>query len=273
MKLTLFDTEPDNRFQILIYIVILILQRDMEGYVPNKLGSRTVSIALAMTLMIVMTTYTAILTTRNIESTFTLPVSGMKDQKVTHPTPEFKIATYKDSLYSTMFQQSEKSSWRRLGDFMEPYNFGKFAEAYDKFKQGTLSAAIIDEVTLWWGWKDNRHCDIDIAASIQTKEMGFALTKGSAWNAPVSYYIRKYKINGVLENLRGKYIATKCTLKSENKPNQLSLVYLSGAFTMLLLGVFVSGLLLILEQIYVLCNKKREVRRLSTYTLTHDYSG
>ena len=154
---------------------------------------------------------------------------------------------------------------------MEPYNFGKFAMAYDDHKQGTLSAAIIDAVTLWWGLKDNRLCDIEIAINIQPKELGFVLPKGSAWNSPISYFLRKYKVNGVIENLKKKYISSKCTEKNENKPHQFSLLYLSGACTMLLVGIIVSGVVFSLEQLYVLRNKKREERRLSTYTLTCEY--
>ena len=197
------------------------------------------------------------MTSLNIENISKLPVSGMDDPKLTHPTSKFKVATYKDSIYSNTFKKSEKASWKRLGQFMEPYNFGKFAEAYNEFMEGSLSGAIIDDVTLWWGWKNNRYCDVEIAANILTRAMGFALPKGSSWNAPISYFLRKYEGNGELEKMSKKYMSSKCSNKSENKPKQFNLLYLSGACILLFIGVFVSCIVFCLEQLYIKLHTKR----------------
>ena len=96
----------------------LLFLRDIEGYVSNGLGC--IHYALAMTLMIITTTYTAILTTRNIENTFMLPVQEMSDPNLTYPTSKFKVATYNYGFFSNMFKQSANSTWKCLGEFMEP---------------------------------------------------------------------------------------------------------------------------------------------------------
>ena len=70
---------------------------------PKNIGSRVISIALAITLMIIVTTYTALLTTKNIQSTKTLPISGLKDPMFINPTPSFKIGTFK-GVSGTLFE-------------------------------------------------------------------------------------------------------------------------------------------------------------------------
>ena len=77
-------------------------------------------------------TYTAVLTTRNIENTQILPISGVSDPKFVNPTPNFKIGKYNG--FSSYFEHSDNPSWRRLSKFMKPYNFIDFSKAQEKFQ-------------------------------------------------------------------------------------------------------------------------------------------
>ena len=96
--------ESDNESLMLpfMYTIGLLFQRDVGGTTPRYLGSRTVSIIIAVTMMIIMTTYVAVLATRNITSKKSVLVSGLNDPKIQQPTPGFKIGTWKDSHYSQM---------------------------------------------------------------------------------------------------------------------------------------------------------------------------
>ena len=132
-----------------------------------------------MTLMIIMTTYTAVLATRNIMYTKEVPISGMEDPKATHPSDDFKIATFKGGLNSRMFEESNKTTWRGLGNFMKKYNFQSSEEAFDSLINGTLQAVIIDKIHLKYRWKSNTYCNLQVVENIVRRSYGFALSHGS----------------------------------------------------------------------------------------------
>ena len=266
-KLIYLRSNVENSCNILTYGIGLLFQRDIGGLVPKNLGSRLISIALATALMIVMTTYTAVLTTRNIEDRKTLPISGLKDPKVIQLTEKFKIATYKDSFISQMFENSHRTVWTQLGYFMKNYNFNNFPEAYQQLQQGDLHACIIHKVGIETGWKNNRFCDVQIVEHIRKEALAFALRKNSSWTEPISNLMREYKENGVLNQIKTRYMSSKCTLKIGDHPKQFSLLYLSGACIMLILGVIVSVIIFILEHIVNICAKRFVVKRRSSSEL------
>ena len=78
-RLIPLPSDKSTAGNILTYAVGLLFQRDIGGLNPRNFGSRVVSTALAIALMIVMTTYTAVLTARNIVNIKTLPISGIID--------------------------------------------------------------------------------------------------------------------------------------------------------------------------------------------------
>ena len=112
----------ESWLQFFLYSIGLLVQRDVGGSIPHYVGSRTVSIVLAIAMIIVMTTYVAVLATKNITTKQTLPISGLNDQKAKSPTPSFKIGTWKDTSCSEFFERSKNPDVRRLGKFMKPYN-------------------------------------------------------------------------------------------------------------------------------------------------------
>ena len=64
------------------YIIGLLFQRDIRGKNPMTLSSKTISIFVAIFTLVIMSTYTAVLTANNVTSTKSLPIAGYKDQKV-----------------------------------------------------------------------------------------------------------------------------------------------------------------------------------------------
>ena len=111
---------------IVTYAMGLLFQRDIGGLVPRNLGSRVVSVALAITLMIIMTTYTAVLTTRNIIKTRTLPINGLNDPKLTNPMTKFKLGTYWYGPNMRLLEGSPRATWRQIAKMMKPNNFTVF---------------------------------------------------------------------------------------------------------------------------------------------------
>ena len=64
------------------YLFGLMFQRDIGGINPKNFSSRTVSIALAIVMMVIMSTYTAVLTANKVTHKSVLPITGFSDVKV-----------------------------------------------------------------------------------------------------------------------------------------------------------------------------------------------
>ena len=66
----------------IMYLFGLLFQRDIGGLNPRTLGSRVISITVALAFMIVMSTYTAVLTLNAVTHVERLPITGFMDPKV-----------------------------------------------------------------------------------------------------------------------------------------------------------------------------------------------
>ena len=258
------------KIQVLTYAIGLLFQRDVAGHVPRNLGSRVVSVALAITLMIIMTTYTAVLTTKNIINIRTLPISGLDDPKLTDPATKLKVGTYKYSPHMRLFEASQKATWKRVAKIMRLNSFTTFAEAVKRMRKGTLHAAIVSEDILKKGWKNSLHCDLRIAQNILKQPLALALPKKSPWREPISNLLRRYRENGFLDQMKSKYKASKCPEEKGHQPQQFSLLYLSCACIMLVLGVLLSIFLFNVEHLFNVYTKKRKAERISAHTLSNN---
>ena len=251
----------ESGYGILTYALGLLFQRDAGGLLPKNLGSQVISITLALSLMIIMTTYTAVLTTRNIEDRKMFSISGMDDPKMIHLSPNFKIGTFTDFNY---FERHSKKELRRLGEFMKTYKFSYFVDAYDRMRKGFLDAVIIEKSALQLNWKHELYCDVKIVESVYEISIAFALRKGSHWNEPISRLIGKYKSRGLLDNLKRRYMVSHCIKEDTNQPKQFGILYLSGACILLILGFILSIVSFLFEKLINACANHR-----SSYTLPH----
>ena len=64
------------------YVVGLLFQHDLGGQNPQKFATRVVSIGFAITVMVIMSTYTAVLTANKVTTRDRLPIKGFDDPKV-----------------------------------------------------------------------------------------------------------------------------------------------------------------------------------------------
>ena len=148
---------------------------------------------------------------------------------------------------------------------MKPNNFLGVKEAHKGFEEGMLHAVIVFGIDLSIGWKNNQLCNIKTVQKIIEQSVGFALSKESPWKEALSHQIRKYKINGILDNIKRKYMALHCTQKTSNQPKQFGILYLSGACMLLMIGIIVSLLFFAIEHVINAC-----VKRFSSNIPTHD---
>ena len=85
--------------EVMTYIFGLTFQRDMGGRNPLRWGGRVVALSYAAAMTVVMTTYTAHLTAKNIQVVPKNSFLGLKDPRVRY--------TYQDTLYNS-FQSGRK---------------------------------------------------------------------------------------------------------------------------------------------------------------------
>lgn len=69
-------------YEAMTYIVGVVLQRDLGGINPRKLGTRVVAIFFAFAMVVFITSCTAVLTTDSIKQTEENPFLGLKDSRV-----------------------------------------------------------------------------------------------------------------------------------------------------------------------------------------------
>ena len=258
------ESTGETWLQFFIYSIGLLVQRDVGGSIPRYLGSRTISIVLAITMMITMTTYVAVLATKNITTKKILPISGLNDQKVKSPTPNFKIGTWKDSAYSQMFERSQNPVWRRFGQFMKPYNFNNLEEALNQLQKGTIHAIIANTISLTLMWNRHNGCDIQFEKVITHDHLAFAITKGPYWKAPMSNLIQMYIESGKLASFERKWLSSNCDVPRVDLSQKFGMLYLSGACCMIVFGVFISGVVFIFEYVCFTIKKKKS----SAYSVT-----
>ena len=245
------DHEKHCWVETFTYAMGLLLQRDIAGSLPNNLGSRTTSISLAFALMIIMSTYTALLTSRNISNEKKLPISGFGDPKVQEATSAFTFGTLKNSYYSDFFENNENSTWRNVGMFMRPYNVDSTSGGFKALANGILDAFITSEGAIRYQRKSNNYCDVDIAGVLSRVYYGFALPKDSSWTETINHFIRKYKENGKLSYIESKYFASKCSMQTSTNAEQFGILYLSGACALIAVGFMLSVVVFVFELLIV----------------------
>ena len=231
------------------YAMGLLLQRDIAGSLPHHLGSRTIAISLAVTLMIIMSTYTALLTSQNISNQKKLPVSGFNDPKIIQPSAKFKFGTLKNSQNSHFFEKNDNPKWRSIAKFMKSYNVDTHFAGLEALRKGNLHAYIVVTTNLRLYWKSNLYCNIATVGTVKIEYFGFALPKGSHWKEPINNLIRKYHENGKLADIQRKYLASQCEKQSASRPEQFDLLYLSGICALLVVALIVSFIVIIFEYI------------------------
>ena len=139
-------------------------------------------------------------------------------------------------------------------------------------KEDYLHAAINLKAILKLRRKRNLLCDIEIADSIFEDMFAFAVTKGSLWNEPIFDLLRMYKVKGTLDNIERKHMVEKSAKESSSQPKHSNLFYLSGACTMLVLGMVCSIVFFTAEHVISMCMNKC-VRKKSSRTLSHEIDG
>ena len=245
----IFKEESYKWGSSILYMMGMLWQKDIGGEDPCHLSSRTISVSFAIFTMVLMTSYTAVLTAKNITTVKVLPITGFDDPKVTQRDTTFRYGATSNSAHSDMFKESSVEEWRRLSQFMDQYNFESSAEGLRFLNEGKLEAIIIGHDSMMPRWRHNKYCNVKFAGQpIRSEHFGFALPKGSPWKEVISNRIMEYKENGFINQLESEWFSSSCQQRNiESK--KYDLIYLSGACIMLMIGILCSLMSFIVEKV------------------------
>eukprot|EP00794_Sanderia_malayensis_P016058 gene16058-17681_t len=218
------------------YFSGLTFQRDLGGKSPTQYGARLTAVVFAFSMVITMTAYTAVLTASQVIQEERNPFLGIKDERMTNPTPEFKFASVKETATEAFFRGNSDPTLRRMYLFMKNYGTKTTADGIENVRTGKIQGFISDKAFLQYYVMKQRKCVLQIVdLPFDHISYGIALQKGSRWKSLLSNAIRKYKDNGDMLRLDKKWLSGACS--SGNKTLQsksYSAQHFSGLFVILL---------------------------------------
>ncbi|XP_057301012.1 glutamate receptor ionotropic, NMDA 2B-like [Hydractinia symbiolongicarpus] len=237
----------------ILYQIGLVFQRDMGAQNPTQISTRIIAISVAIFMMILMSSYTAILTANKVINPHFFPIKGLKDEKITNPTLDFKFGTLDNSGITQMFRDSDKKEWRAMYDYMKKFNFIDTDQAMNDLRSGKLDAIIHDATILkYYGSKDVQ-CNIHMVGEIiPDGGYAFATAKESELLNGITRSIRKYKSSGELENLDKRWFRNNCKAgKNHDHIEQADIYSFGGLFVVMVAGTVFSFALFLMEHMWV----------------------
>lgn len=241
----------------ILYHIGLVFQRDMGAQNPTHISTRVIAISVAIFMMILMSSYTAILTANKVINPHFFPIKGLKDEKITNPTLDFKFGTLDNSGITQMFRDSDKKEWKAMYDYMKEFNFIATDQAMNDLRSGKLDAIIHDVTILkYYGSKDVE-CNIHLVGEIiPDGGYAFATAKESKLLNGITKSIRKYKSSGELENLDKRWFRNNCEIgKNNDHIEQADMYSFGGLFVVMVAGIVFSFALFLMEHMWVKARK------------------
>ncbi|XP_057301011.1 glutamate receptor ionotropic, NMDA 3A-like [Hydractinia symbiolongicarpus] len=233
----------------ILYQIGLVFQRDMGGKNPMFISTRIIALCGALFMMILMSSYTAMLTANKVKYSHNLPIAGFKDDKITSPTNDFIYATLANSGISQMFRDSSSADWTTMYGFMKKHNFVDTENAFKDLKSGKLNAIIQDTTILQYYASIDQNCGIQIAGDpIPDAGYSIAMPKGSPLKSKFDNLIREYKTRGLIKKLEERWLPNSCLSKSqEHTIDQAEINSFGGLFVVLIAACFLAIAIFIAE--------------------------
>uniref|UniRef100_A0A7M5V1T0 Uncharacterized protein n=2 Tax=Clytia hemisphaerica TaxID=252671 RepID=A0A7M5V1T0_9CNID len=224
-----------STFESMTYISGVFLQRDLGGVNPKRPGTRLSALVFAFGMVIVVTTYTAVLAAQSVQDQEENPFEGSKDIRMRNPSSDFRYGLLKSSNYETYFRNSEIETLRWMGKFMEKYNVESTREGVEKVKNGSLEAFIDDYKFLYWYVSNDQSCELRVVQDALMKGgYGFAMNKDFIHAANVNQAIIKYTGSHELNVLFNKWFRNACS-SAQSTPVmvRLGINHFGGLFLLL----------------------------------------
>eukprot|EP00794_Sanderia_malayensis_P008227 gene8227-9107_t len=238
------------------YFSGLTFQRDLGGRNPKQLATRITAITFAFGMVVVMTTYTAILTASKVTSAESDPFLGFSDHRMTHPTTSFKFGCLANSGTSEYFNTADPT-YRSIYLFMKKYNLPSTEEGVKQLKNKQLQAWITEDALANYNAAKQRDCGLKVIKTDKGKSSwAFAFQKGWSWSYLISQKILEYRESGLFTDLNSRWITSSCNIASHGATSHSLHFQHFGGLIFVLVGSFILALLiLLLENV---CNRYRK---------------
>ncbi|XP_066917623.1 glutamate receptor ionotropic, NMDA 3A-like [Clytia hemisphaerica] len=227
------------------YFSGLTFQRDLGGKNPQRAGARVTAVAFAFGMVIIMTTYTAVLTASKVSQSTSNPFHGFDDERVRNPSSDFKFGTVSHTSMESFFKNSRDDIHQRMFRFMLNYNVNQSLEGIDMVRKGKLNAFIHETPFLTYHASKQSDCSLKIFGNLNQGGYAFSVPKNSVWKHLLSQAVLKLKEQETIEDLYKKWFPFSCAnngTSSEYEPVQIN--YFGGLFFILLLVLILSLFLL-----------------------------
>ncbi|XP_057309860.1 glutamate receptor ionotropic, NMDA 1-like [Hydractinia symbiolongicarpus] len=236
---------------VLAYSTGLVFQRDIGGRNPISFYGRLSSLAFAVSMIVIMSTYTAKLTANEINNQESDGFLGITDPKILEPTTEFKFGTVKSTSIEGFFQHHPSTKFQRVYDFMKPYSVKNDEEGVKAVISGKIDAFIATTFVLPVTSK-TEYCfktKAFIDERYQT-ELAFAAQMKSPILKKVSLSILKYKENGEINRLYKKWCYQPVCKSFKEENARFGLGYFGGFAVFIAVSLLVCLAILGIEHVY-----------------------
>ncbi|XP_022790110.1 glutamate receptor ionotropic, NMDA 1-like [Stylophora pistillata] len=201
---------------------------------PHSSSARCVSTFYAFFALIVVNTYCANLMAFLVQEQFVLPINGIRDEKIRHPSlmpPNgFKLGVQENSQEESYFKFHSEDMFREIYRVNLQVNFVKnFADGLEKLKNREIHGLVGDYLSLSQVANNDVNCSYSFAGpNFFNFGLGLALPKASPWLHDVNQAVLKHHENGTIETIERRWFNKKtCDL---NPFKQLEIINLSGLF-------------------------------------------
>ncbi|XP_057313647.1 glutamate receptor ionotropic, NMDA 3A-like isoform X2 [Hydractinia symbiolongicarpus] len=228
----------------------LTLQRDIAGKVPKRWSTRLLSIIYSLSILIIMTTYTAQLTKTNVFYGRNTNVNGIKDQKILSPSLKFKFGVEKGTVTESYFQYSNIKTFSNVYQYLEQHLISPPQSGFELVHTGKLDAYIGDYVYDFHRIATKEFCsDLTIIQDdTYVTSYTFPVRKNSKLKEKLSDEIRTMKNNGRAANIIDKWLGNVNCSTMEPGADKFSWQYAGGLLVLM-------GASLALGLVVILCEK------------------
>ncbi|XP_066913218.1 glutamate receptor ionotropic, NMDA 3B-like [Clytia hemisphaerica] len=231
----------------LSHISGVTLQRDLGGKHPLCPAARIMCLFFAIGMVIIVSTYTAVLAAQSLKSKEREPLQGgSQDVRFRNPTNEFRFGILRDSSYESFFKNGETDLLKRMSVFMEPYNYDTLAEGMDMVRNGTLQASFSDFAFLHFYLSKDRSCQLKLVKDkLYSFGLGFPMAKDFPYRELINQGILKFTSKDMIAELQAKWFDNICQPNFFVTSNtQLSIKFFGGL--VFILAMTIIGALLFL---------------------------
>ncbi|XP_022790062.1 glutamate [NMDA] receptor subunit 1-like [Stylophora pistillata] len=222
---------------------------------PRSNSARTVSAVYALLALIMVNTYCANLMAFLLEDSYKLPISGIRDAKLTekslYPPDGFKLGVTRGSNAESYFKYHVEDFFRKIYHAnLKIHLVDGFQAGIQQLKDNKLDGLVGDYLSLQQAGNTDPKCSYSLAGgNFYHFGYGFVFPKGSPWIEEATLSVLKNQENGSIQAILDYWFNKKeCTTRPVKELGPEKLI---GLFLLLLGVIGFSIMALISEMLFI----------------------